>query len=211
VTAQQILDYYETNEVATDNWLKGHIIEVAGVVKSDNGWIGRIDEDRAIHVGHSICGDDDPRRAPSFETMYRTAPRTENSPGGNPPLHAWLPRCRALEALDRPARLPGYGTILGAPPEGMPTLPPLTTGTPVPSPLRRHLLERNIREWSPILIFQHENPPQENRLNQTLLPREESKIATLRRGQSVVFRCPKMVRWVGSPTGEECILMSTGY
>jgi hypothetical protein len=103
VTAQQILDYYETNEVATDNWLKGHIIEVAGIVKS---------------IDKSV-----------WDTMYV------------------------------------------------------------------RLVTNN--DFNPTVV----------RVNS----REESKIATLRRGQSVVFRCPKMVRWVGSPTGEECILMSTGY
>jgi hypothetical protein len=40
---------------------------------------------------------------------------------------------------------------------------------------------------------------------------EETKVAALRRGQSVVFRCPKMQRWAGSPSGDDCILMSVDY
>ena len=37
---------------------------------------------------------------------------------------------------------------------------------------------------------------------------EESKMAALRKGQYVVFRCPKMQRWVGSPSGTDCVLAS---
>jgi len=36
---------------------------------------------------------------------------------------------------------------------------------------------------------------------------EEQKMASLRKGQKVVFRCPKMQRWVGSPSGGDCVLM----
>jgi hypothetical protein len=39
---------------------------------------------------------------------------------------------------------------------------------------------------------------------------EEAKMAALRKGQSVVFRCPKMQRWVGSPSGSDCVLVGTG-
>jgi hypothetical protein len=37
---------------------------------------------------------------------------------------------------------------------------------------------------------------------------EEAKMAALRKGQLVVFRCPKMQRWVGSPSGSDCVLVS---
>jgi hypothetical protein len=36
---------------------------------------------------------------------------------------------------------------------------------------------------------------------------DESKIAGLRRGQSVVFRCQRFKRWVGSPSGDDCVLI----
>ncbi|OIM94702.1 hypothetical protein BLN97_09465 [Bradyrhizobium elkanii] len=36
---------------------------------------------------------------------------------------------------------------------------------------------------------------------------DESKVAALRRGQQVVFRCRQMKRWVGSPMGEDCLLL----
>jgi Family of unknown function (DUF6079)/tRNA_anti-like len=44
--------------------------------------------------------------------------------------------------------------------------------------------------------------------NMVVEAQEESKVASLRQGQSVVFRCPKMSRWVGSPTGHGCLLMN---
>jgi hypothetical protein len=37
---------------------------------------------------------------------------------------------------------------------------------------------------------------------------DESKIAALRRGQNVVFRCQRIQRWVGSPMGEDCVLFN---
>lgn len=37
---------------------------------------------------------------------------------------------------------------------------------------------------------------------------DESKIAGLRRGQQVVFRCQRIQRWVGSPMGEDCLLLN---
>jgi hypothetical protein len=37
---------------------------------------------------------------------------------------------------------------------------------------------------------------------------EEAKMAALQKGQSVVFRCSKMQRWVGSPSGSDCVLVS---
>jgi len=36
---------------------------------------------------------------------------------------------------------------------------------------------------------------------------DESKIAGLRRGQNVVFRCQRMTRWAGSPSGDDCALV----
>jgi hypothetical protein len=41
-----------------------------------------------------------------------------------------------------------------------------------------------------------------------VLSSEEAKIAALRRGQYAVFRCPTMKRWVGSPSGDDCVLIS---
>jgi hypothetical protein len=37
---------------------------------------------------------------------------------------------------------------------------------------------------------------------------DETKIAGLRRGQNVVFRCQRIKRWVGSPSGDDCILLN---
>jgi hypothetical protein len=37
---------------------------------------------------------------------------------------------------------------------------------------------------------------------------EEAKTAALQKGQFVVFRCLKMKRWVGSPSGDDCVLVS---
>ena len=37
---------------------------------------------------------------------------------------------------------------------------------------------------------------------------DESIIAGLRRGQNVVFRCQRMKRWVGAPSGDNCILLN---
>lgn len=37
---------------------------------------------------------------------------------------------------------------------------------------------------------------------------EEAKMAALQKGQSVVFRCSKMQRWAGSPSGSDCVLVS---
>jgi hypothetical protein len=37
---------------------------------------------------------------------------------------------------------------------------------------------------------------------------DESKIAGLRRGQNVVFRCQRMKRWVGAPSGDDCSLLN---
>jgi tRNA_anti-like len=36
---------------------------------------------------------------------------------------------------------------------------------------------------------------------------QEAQIAALHKGNTVTFRCPKMKRWVGSPSGNDCILM----
>ena len=36
---------------------------------------------------------------------------------------------------------------------------------------------------------------------------EEQKTASLRKGQTVVFRCTKMKRWAGSPSGDDCVLI----
>jgi tRNA_anti-like/GYF domain 2 len=99
-TAQEILDAYEANEVATDNRLKGYIIEISGIVQS-------IDKN-------------------AWDTMY--------------------------------VRLKADNQF--------------------------------------------------NSANMKVDAKDEAKIAALRRGQSVVFRCAKMVRWVGSPTGENCLLTS---
>jgi hypothetical protein len=99
-TAQEIFDAYEANEVATDNRLKGHMIEISGVVQS---------------IDKSV-----------WDTMY--------------------------------VRLATTNRFMSA--------------------------------------------------NMQVEPQEEPKVAGLRRGQSVVFRCPKMVRWAGSPTGEKCLLIS---
>lgn len=41
-----------------------------------------------------------------------------------------------------------------------------------------------------------------------VVPADEPQIAALRKGQVVVFRCPKMKRWVGSPTGDDCVLIN---
>jgi hypothetical protein len=43
--------------------------------------------------------------------------------------------------------------------------------------------------------------------NVNLNKQDESKIAGLRRGQSVVFRCQRFKRWVGSPSGDDCVLI----
>jgi hypothetical protein len=37
-----------------------------------------------------------------------------------------------------------------------------------------------------------------------VLQSEEQKMASLRKGQIVIFRCPKMQRWAGSPSGDDC-------
>jgi hypothetical protein len=37
---------------------------------------------------------------------------------------------------------------------------------------------------------------------------QEAEIAVLRKGQIVVFRCKKMTRMVGSPSGSDCTLIS---
>jgi hypothetical protein len=99
-TSQEIFNAYEANEVATDNRLKGHIIEISGVVQS---------------IDKSV-----------WDTMY--------------------------------VRLVTSNQFMST--------------------------------------------------NMKVESQEESKVAGLRRGQSVVFRCQKMVRWVGSPTGENCVLIS---
>jgi hypothetical protein len=99
-SAQEILNAYESNEVATDNRLKGHIIEISGVVQS---------------IDKSV-----------WDTMYVRLQTNNQFKSADMKMDAG----------------------------------------------------------------------------------EESKVATLRRGQSVVFRCQSMVRWVGSPTGHDCVLMS---
>ncbi|WP_144030654.1 OB-fold protein [Bradyrhizobium japonicum] len=38
---------------------------------------------------------------------------------------------------------------------------------------------------------------------------EEPKMAELRKGQAVALRCLKMKRWVGSPSGDDCVLMGS--
>jgi hypothetical protein len=38
---------------------------------------------------------------------------------------------------------------------------------------------------------------------------QESLLATLRKGQLVTLRCPKMKRWVGTPYGDDCMLVDT--
>ena len=103
-TPQQLFNAYENNEVAADNWLKGKIIEITGVVQS-------IDKSILENIFVSLA--------------------TKN------------------EFL--PAKI-HYGSGISS--------------------------------------------------------QEETKIAALRRGQTVVFRCRKMHRWVGSPMGEDCVLMS---
>ncbi|MDB5554507.1 MAG: hypothetical protein JWL86_4491 [Rhizobium sp.] len=36
---------------------------------------------------------------------------------------------------------------------------------------------------------------------------EEQKLIQMRKGQSVVFRCAKMKRWAGAPSGDDCLVM----
>jgi hypothetical protein len=36
---------------------------------------------------------------------------------------------------------------------------------------------------------------------------EEAKIVALRKGQTAIFRCNEMKRWVGSPMGSKCVLI----
>lgn len=38
---------------------------------------------------------------------------------------------------------------------------------------------------------------------------QKDKVASLRKGQLVIFRCSKMKRWVGSPMGDGCVLMDS--
>jgi hypothetical protein len=40
-----------------------------------------------------------------------------------------------------------------------------------------------------------------------VIPSQEDKIAALRKGQFVVFRCSKMTRILSSPVGNDCVLM----
>jgi hypothetical protein len=35
---------------------------------------------------------------------------------------------------------------------------------------------------------------------------QESQLASLRKGQQVTLRCPKMKRWAGTPYGDNCVL-----
>jgi hypothetical protein len=43
--------------------------------------------------------------------------------------------------------------------------------------------------------------------NMHVVKSEEQKMADLRKGQTVTFRCPTMKRWVGSPSGDDCVLL----
>jgi hypothetical protein len=44
--------------------------------------------------------------------------------------------------------------------------------------------------------------------NMHVVSTDEAKLAALRKGQFAVFRCATMKRWVGSPSGDDCVLMS---
>jgi hypothetical protein len=67
-------------------------------------------------------------------------------------------------------------------------------------------IDKNILDAMFVSLETRRNPfmPAKVRPNR----QDESKIAALRRGQHVVFRCQRIQRWVGSPMGEDCVLIN---
>jgi hypothetical protein len=51
-----------------------------------------------------------------------------------------------------------------------------------------------------------ETPNQFMPASMQVIPEQEGRLADLRKGQRVTLRCPKMIRWGGTPNGSKCIL-----